>query len=261
MKPLKSIAVCSPLVSLACLPAVLVPLLPAAVASPAMPTVITLGATPVARAVAFEKQRPEKHSMNRAAEQETPGDPVKPVSRLKTAEVQGDFVGPVTDCDGDGLQDDSRIDFDGDGVADDCVSGREAIPEPPFQQSYTPTADAFYALLPAVGWQASYQCGDGLWEVTLRRPSEDTLQYVSQGLTLESDIVYDEIDPNLNQPLVVRDPVSGLRYRFSQEQGENFYEYAIADYDGSVGLYVYQMGEQIVATPCTQVVESAKERS
>ena len=32
-----------------------------------------------------------------------------------------------------------------------------------------------------------------------------------------------------------------------------FYEYAIADYNGNVGLYIYQTGEQIVAAPCTAI--------
>jgi len=174
----------------------------------------------------------------------------KPAARAKTEAVQGEFIGEPTDCDGDGIIDESRIDFDGDGVSDDCVDGVEKIPEPPFQQSYTPTSEVFNSLIPSVGWQARYQCGDGLYEVSLSRTAQSKLEYRSEGLILTSDIVYDDIDPNLNQPLIIREPESGIRYTFTQEEGGEFYEYAIADYAGEVGLYVYQTGEQIVAAPC-----------
>ncbi len=164
--------------------------------------------------------------------------------------LSGEFVGPVTDCDGDGVSDDSLIDFTRDGVADECVAGREEVPEPPFQQTYIPTAEAFYSRLPAVGWQAQYQCGDGLYNVTLSRPSENQFLYLSEGLQLTSDVVYDDLDPNLNQPLLIKDPIDGIRYRFQQENNGEFYEYVLSDYGGNVGLYVYQTGEQIVAVPC-----------
>ncbi|MEO1790918.1 MAG: hypothetical protein AAFR25_01680 [Cyanobacteria bacterium J06629_19] len=171
-------------------------------------------------------------------------------AQAKTESVQGDFVGGPTDCDGDGVADESGIDFDGDGVSDECVDGVEAIPEPPFQQTYTPTSEAFNSMIPAVGWDTSYQCGDGLYTVSLSRTAEDQLEYSSDGLTLTSEIVYDDLDPNLNQPLIIREPEEGIRYAFTQEEGGEFYEYAIADYSGQVGLYVYQTGEQIVAAPC-----------
>ncbi|MEL6469253.1 MAG: hypothetical protein AAFQ74_05960 [Cyanobacteria bacterium J06623_4] len=171
--------------------------------------------------------------------------------RLKTEAAPGEFLGPAIDCDGDGLADDSRIDFNGDGVSDECVEGREEIPEPPFQQAYTPTTQTFYDLLPEVGWSTRYVCGDGLYEVTLSRPTAGEMAYSAQGLTLKSRIIYDDLDPNLNQPLIIRDPEEGMRYVFNQEQDGEFYEYAIADYNGNVGLYIYQTGEQIVAAPCT----------
>lgn len=171
-------------------------------------------------------------------------------ARVKTESVTGEVVGGPTDCDGDGITDDSLIDFDGDGTSDECIDGVEAIPEPPFQQSYTPTSEAFNSLIPAVGWQATYQCGDGLYDVSLSRTAESQLEYRSEGLRLTTNIVYDDIDPNLNQPLIIRDPKAGIRYAFTQEAGGEFYEYAIADYEGNIGLYVYQTGEQIVATPC-----------
>ncbi|MEM6450397.1 MAG: hypothetical protein AAF703_08795 [Cyanobacteria bacterium P01_D01_bin.105] len=171
-------------------------------------------------------------------------------ARSKTEGRQGVFVEPATDCDGDGLNNDSKIDFDGDGIADECVlDAREDIPEPPFQQSFTPSPEQFNSLIPDVGWNAQYQCGDGL-EVVLSRPSENELQYRADGITLSSPVVYDDIDPNLNQPLVVQDPMSGLRYSFRQERDGEFYEYAIADYNGNVGLYVYQTGAQVIAAPC-----------
>ncbi len=181
------------------------------------------------------------------------------VNLVKSAAAQGEFVGPALDCDGDGQNNETRIDFDGDGTGDECVEKPEEIPEPPFQQSYTPTSESFYGQLPAVGWNASYQCGDDLYEVTLRRPSEDKLEYSSEGLTLSTPIVYDDLDPNLNQPLIIQDPQDGLRYSFSQERDGEFYEYAIADYSGSVGLYVYQTGEQIVAAPCAPITGAIAE--
>lgn len=168
----------------------------------------------------------------------------------KTEALPGEVLGEPVDCDGDGAVDESRIDFDGDGTSDECVEGAEAIPEPPFQQSYTPTSETFNSLLPAVGWDAQYQCGDGLYEVTLSRPAADKLTYSSQGLTLTTPIVYDDLDPNLNQPLIIQEPEAGIRYAFTQQEGAEFYEYAIADYSGDIGLYVYQTGEQIVAAPC-----------
>ena len=104
--------------------------------------------------------------------------------------------------------------------------------------------------MPAVGWSTTYQCGDGLYEITLARPAEDSVVYSAEGLTISEAVTYDDLDPNLNHPLIVRDPVDGIRYSFEQSQGDEFYEYAIADYGGNVGFYVYQTGEQIIATPC-----------
>ena len=187
-------------------------------------------------------------SSNASTDKLTPSHKDGPV--LKTEEQPGEVVGEPVDCDGDGITDESQIDFDGDGASDECVEGVEAIPEPPFQQTYTPTSDDFNRLLPAVGWDTRYQCGDGLYEVTLSRPTADEISYRSQGLVLTTPIVYDDLDPNLNQPLIVREPESGIRYAFTQDEGDEFYEYAIADYSGNVGLYVYQTGEQIVAAPC-----------
>jgi hypothetical protein len=172
----------------------------------------------------------------------------------KEENLSGEFIGPITDCDGDGVENESNIDFNNDGIADECVEGREELPEPPFEQSYTPTLAAFYSRLPAVGWQARYQCGDGLYDVTLSRPSESQLLYSSEGLQLTSNVVYDDLDPNLNQPLIVQDPIAGIRYNFKHKNNGEFYEYAIADYGGDVGLYVYQTGEQIVAAPCELAV-------
>jgi hypothetical protein len=169
--------------------------------------------------------------------------------RQKTS-VEGEFVGPATDCDGDGLADDSQIDFNNDGVPDNCVEGREDIPEPPFEQTFLPSQDNFYAALPPVGWNARYQCGETATEIFLRRPSEDKMEYIGEGLVLTSDIVYDDIDANLNQPLLIQDPTSGVRYSFQRESNGEIYEYAIANYGGTVGLYVYQTGQQIVAVPC-----------
>lgn len=185
--------------------------------------------------------------------QPVPATKPMPLGHDKAEVEQGELVGPAVDCDGDGFDNDSRIDFDGDGIADDCVSEPEAIPEPPFAQDFTPTKETFEGLIPNVGWAARYQCGDGLYEVTLRRPSQGEVEYASDGLTLSSSVVYDDIDPNLNQPLVIRDPADGLRYSFQQESDGEFYEYAIANYGGDVGLYIYQTGEQIVAAPCESV--------
>lgn len=182
--------------------------------------------------------------------------PELPSARTKTEAQQGEFIGPEVDCDGDGISNESRIDFDGDGTGDECVESPADIPEPPFEQTYTPTSDSFYGSLPAVGWRAQYQCGDALdagVQVTLHRPSEDKLEYMADGLTLSSPIIYDDIDPNLNQPLIIQDPADGVRYSFQQERGGEFYEYAIANYNGNIGLYVYQTGEQVLATPCSSV--------
>lgn len=183
----------------------------------------------------------------------------EPTARTKTGGVPGKFIGPAIDCDGDGLSNESRIDFDGDGNSDECVIGVEEIPEPPFQQTYLPTAENFYRLLPAVGWSAQYQCDGGLYEFTLRRPSEDQVEYSADGVILSSSIVYDDIDPNLNQPLIIQDPEDGVRYSFQQAQDGEFYEYAIANYTGNIGLYIYQTGEQIVAAPCDLVSESVSQ--
>lgn len=171
--------------------------------------------------------------------------------RNKTEARRGELIEPTVDCDGDGIDSESRIDFDGDGVPDECVRGAGDIPEPPFEQSYTPTSEAFYSRLPAVGWSAQYQCGDDLYKVTLSRPATDEIAYSAQGLTLTSDITYDDLDPNLNAPLIIQEPESGIRYSFRQAQGDEFYEYAITNYGGDVGLYIYQTGEQILAAPCT----------
>ena len=176
---------------------------------------------------------------------------VTPFAAPKTEGAQGVFVDPAADCDGDGLNNDSKIDFDGDGIADECIlDAREDIPEPPFQQSFELSSEQFSSLIPDVGWNAQYQCGDGLYQVSLSRPSANELKYAADGITISAPVVYDDIDPNLNQPLVVQDPTLGLRYSFHQERNGEFYEYAIADYNGSVGLYVYQTGEQVVAAPC-----------
>jgi hypothetical protein len=183
-----------------------------------------------------------------AAPLASPGDSAAP--RHKTGEDPGEVIGPAVDCDGDGVADDARIDFNGDGVAEECEAEGETIPEPPFQQTYLPSSEAFYSQIPAIGWNARYQCGDGLYEITLERPDADQIRYSVDGLTLTSKIVYDDTDPNLNQPLIIQDPTEGLRYTFSQEQNGELYEYAVADYGGNVGLYVYQTGVQIVAVPC-----------
>ncbi|NJM98866.1 MAG: hypothetical protein HC800_18450 [Phormidesmis sp. RL_2_1] len=66
-----------------------------------------------------------------------------PSTRHKTETAVGEPVGPAIDCDGDGFNNDSRVDFDNDGVPDECITGREEIPEPPFEQTYIPTAEAF----------------------------------------------------------------------------------------------------------------------
>ncbi|MGB3765828.1 MAG: hypothetical protein WA947_04675 [Phormidesmis sp.] len=174
----------------------------------------------------------------------------QPTAGLKTGEEPGKLIGPAVDCDGDGDRNDVRIDFDGDSQPDECVEDREAVPEPPFQQSYTPSAADFYNRLPAVGWNTTYQCGDGLYEITLARPAEDEVVYSAQGLTISEAVTYDDLDPNLNHPLIIQEPIDGIRYSFEKTQGDEFYEYAIADYGGNVGLYVYQTGEQIIATPC-----------
>ena len=174
-------------------------------------------------------------------------------ARLKTEAERGTFLESGIDCDGDGIRNDATIDFDGDGVADSCVASPENIPEPPFEQTYMPSAAAFDALLPDVGSNTRYLCGDGLYEVTLSRPSASRLQFSANGLTVFSDLVYDDIDPNLNQPLVVRDPVEGLRYSFDQTQADEFYEYVLTNYSGEVGFYVYQTGEQVVAAPCSLI--------
>ena len=181
-----------------------------------------------------------------------------PTAGLKTGEERGELIGPDVDCDGDGDRNDVRIDFDGDNRPDECVEDREPIPEPPFEQTYTPSSADFYSRLPAVGWSATYQCGDGLYEVSLARPQENEIVYSVDGLTISEPVTYDDLDPNLNHPLIVQDPIDGIRYSFEQEQGGEFYEYAIADYSGNVGLYVYQTGEQIVATPCEVAQETGQ---
>lgn len=177
---------------------------------------------------------------------------------LKTGENRGELIGPAVDCDGDGDRNDVRIDFDGDNRPDECVEDREPIPEPPFEQTYTPSSADFYSRLPDVGWNATYQCGDGLYEVSLARPQADEVVYSADGLTISEAVTYDDLDPNLNHPLIIQDPVDGIRYSFEQTQGDEFYEYAIADYSGDIGLYVYQTGEQIVATPCVVAQETGQ---
>ena len=188
-------------------------------------------------------------------------DAIVSPAAIATEAEQGEVIGPALDCDGDGLRDESRIDFDGDGIPDECVTGTEAVPEPPFEQTYAPSADSFYTQLPAVGWAARYQCADGLYDITLGRPAEDKLEYSTDGLTLTAPIVYDDIDPNLNQPLIVQDPQDGIRYSFEQAQDGEYYEYAIANYSGDIGLYIYQTGQQIVAAPCLLVTETGSEPS
>ncbi|MFK8182597.1 MAG: hypothetical protein AB8B99_04430 [Phormidesmis sp.] len=183
-----------------------------------------------------------------------------PTAATKTEGAQGVFIGPATDCDGDGFDNDSKIDFDGDGIADECVlDAREDIPEPPFQQSFTPSSEQFNSLIPDVGWNEQYQCGEGV-QVTLSRPNEGEIKYSAEGINLSSPVVYDDLDPNLNQPLIVQEPTRGLRYSFQQERNGEFYEYAIADYSGNVGLYVYQTGEQVIATPCQVSSTNASRR-
>lgn len=180
-------------------------------------------------------------------------EPPKTEARSKTEALQGELIEPTVDCDGDSIDSESRIDFDGDGVSDECVRGAGDIPEPPFIQSYTPTSEAFYSRLPRIGWRTQYQCGEDLYKVTLSRPAADQIAYSAQGLTLTSDITYDDLDPNLNAPLIIQEPENGIRYSFTQMQGNEFYEYAITDYSGDIGLYIYQTGEQIVAAPCTAI--------
>ena len=158
----------------------------------------------------------------------------------KTESLRGELIGSEVDCDGDGINNESQIDFNGDGVSDECVRGAGEIPEPPFEQSYLPASEEFYRQLPAVGWSARYQCGDDLYEVQLSRPTADQIAYSAQGLTLTSEIVYDDIDPNLNVPLIIEEPESGIRYSFTQQEGDEFYEYAITNYSGDIGLYIYQ---------------------
>ncbi len=176
-----------------------------------------------------------------------------PTAGLKTESELGTLTDTDIDCDGDGVSNDARIDFDGDGLADSCVASPADIPEPPFEQTYIPPSADFYALLPEVGASTRYECGDRLYQVTLSRPTADRLSFSADGLTLFSDITYDDIDPNLNQPLVIKDPTDGLRYSFDQEQDGEFYEYVLTNYNGSVGFYVYQTGEQIVAVPCSPI--------
>ena len=68
-------------------------------------------------------------------------------------------------------------------------------------------------MLPPVGQRSRYQCG-GEYEMTLSRPTADQIEFSADGLTLASAIVYDDLDPNLNQPLIVQDPIDGIRYDF-----------------------------------------------
>ncbi|MEO0520814.1 MAG: hypothetical protein AAF171_26345 [Cyanobacteria bacterium P01_A01_bin.116] len=249
--------VCSPVVALTALLVACEPMPPHA-GSPSADAMLARSQPSLGLSVSqhvAEKPGSEKLDADQRSASESP------LSQLKTEGNPGEFIGPAIDCDGDGLSNEARIDFDGDGTGDECVVGPEDIPEPPFQQTYTPTSEGFYAQLPAVGWTAQYQCGDGLYDVILRRPSEGTLEYVSDGLTLSSTIVYDDIDPNLNQPMIIQDPQEGVRYSFEQERDGEYYEYAIANYGGSVGLYVYQTGEQVVAAPCSPVSSAAVEDS
>lgn len=217
----------------------------------ALATLAVLLSVPVSAASTVEAlvEAPTKASVRASAKSPVAESP-KVVLRNKTAARRGELIEPTVDCDGDGIDGESRIDFDGDGVSDECVQGAGDIPEPPFEQSYTPTSEAFYSRLPAVGWSTQYQCGDDLYKVTLSRPASDQLAYSAQGLTLTSDITYDDLDPNLNTPLIIREPENGIRYSFTQMQGNEFYEYAITNYGGDVGLYIYQTGEQILAAPC-----------
>lgn len=209
------------------------------------------GLVPPAAAVSVKK-----HPIKTATETALSNSPQTSAVRNKTEGAQGELVGSEIDCDGDGISNESQIDFDGDGIPDECVRGAGDIPEPPFQQSYTPTSEEFYSRLPAVGWSVRYRCGDDLYEVQLSRPTADQMVYSAQGLTaqgliLTSNIVYDDLDPNLNAPFIIEEPESGIRYSFTQQQGDEFYEYAITNYSGDIGLYIYQTGEQILAAPCT----------
>lgn len=232
MQPAKSLRFCSHLVVLAVIAAYRSIAAPSALSSPAV--------------------EPGQPSAQAPAQAQTS----LPVAGLKIGGERGELIGPAIDCDGDGLSDDSRIDFDGDGVPDECVEGREDFPEPPFEQTYRPTSEVFYSLLPPVGQRSHYQCG-GDYEMTLSRPTADQLEYSADTLTLTRAIVYDDLDPNLNQPLIVQDPVEGIRYDFELSQAVDFYEYAIANYSGNVGLYIYQNGAQIFAAPCEPIPDAA----
>jgi len=53
-----------------------------------------------------------------------------PLTYAQTPAVkEGKIIGGAIDCDRDGRENDSRIDYDGDGIPDDCIIGNSALPE------------------------------------------------------------------------------------------------------------------------------------
>jgi hypothetical protein len=49
-----------------------------------------------------------------------------PIGLEKAEKVASTMIGPAIDCDGDGKQNDARIDDDGDGIPDRCLMGSQA---------------------------------------------------------------------------------------------------------------------------------------
>ncbi|MGB5962660.1 MAG: hypothetical protein WBG73_18620 [Coleofasciculaceae cyanobacterium] len=49
-----------------------------------------------------------------------------PIGLEKTEKIASTMIGPAIDCDGDGKQNDARIDDDGDGIPDRCLLGSQA---------------------------------------------------------------------------------------------------------------------------------------